>query len=292
MTLITPLVNLALLSAQGYIALPGPPVDRFTLRSIEVRVGEGEAAKPGQEYTVHYTGWLTDGTKFDSSVDRKTPLQFIQGRRSLISGWETAFEGMRVGGKRRIFVPYMMAYGEAGRGAIPPRADLIFDIELLAARDVSPEQPAKDLLAGLDVYEKKLLALARAFPEEKLGWRPAENMRPAGEVFAHVALGTHLMLDLAVKPAGEGFADRVKEQWKQEKAPRAKAELLKMMEAAFTAARERMKPLRQAQLNQEIAFFESQTTVRGVYLFLETHYAEHLGQLITYARLQGIPLPW
>jgi uncharacterized damage-inducible protein DinB len=286
------LLTLALLSAQGYIALPGPPTDRLVLRSIEVRVGEGEPAKPGQEYTVHYTGWLTDGTKFDSSVDRNTPLKFIQGRRTLIAGWETGFEGMRVGGKRRLFIPYMMAYGEAGRGAIPPRADLIFDVELLAIRDVPPEQAARDLLVALDEYEKKLLGLARAFPEEKLAFRPAENMRPAGEVLAHVALGTHLMLDLAVKPAGEGFADRVKEQWKQEKAPRTKAELLKMLEAAFAAARERMKPLRPAQLNQDIAFFESQTTVRGVYLFLETHYAEHLGQLIVYARMQGIPLPW
>src|SRR5450631_1805973 len=103
---------------------------------IDVEVGTGAVAGPGQRYKVHYTGYLKDGTKFDSSRERE-PLTFVQGRRQLIAGWEAGFEGMKVGGKRRLLIPYQMAYGEKGSGkTIPPRADLIFDVELLAVDDV------------------------------------------------------------------------------------------------------------------------------------------------------------
>src|SRR6267154_3976217 len=97
--------------------------DAATLRFIEVKVGDGPAAAPGQEYSVHYTGWLRDGTQFDSSVG-KAPFVFVQGRRQVISGYEIGFEGMKVGGKRRLFIPYQMAYGEKGRGKIPAKAEL------------------------------------------------------------------------------------------------------------------------------------------------------------------------
>ena len=92
-----------------------------------------------QVYTVHYTGWLaSDGTKFDSSVDRGTPFEFMQGARRVITGWDEGFEGMHVGGKRRLFIPYQLAYGELGRPpVIPAKADLIFDIELLDQRDLN-----------------------------------------------------------------------------------------------------------------------------------------------------------
>src|ERR1700749_1758981 len=82
------------------------------LRYTEVKTGDGAPALPGQEYTVHYTGWLRDGSKFDSSVDKGTPFKFVQGRRGVIAGWEAGFEGMKVGGKRRLFLPYELAYGE------------------------------------------------------------------------------------------------------------------------------------------------------------------------------------
>src|SRR5436190_8591449 len=112
-------------------AVEGPQTDFVRMKYTEISAGTGEAARPGQEYIVHYTGWLTDGKKFDSSVDRKEPLKFIQGRRRVIAGWEAGFEGMKVGGKRRLFIPYQMAYGESGRGAIPAKAELNFDVELL-----------------------------------------------------------------------------------------------------------------------------------------------------------------
>ena len=114
---------------------------QFALRYQEIKVGTGALAVPGQFYTVHYTGWLaSDGTKFDSSVDRGKPIEFQQGSHRVITGWDQGFEGMHVGGKRRLFIPWQLAYGEQGRAPIPPRANLIFDIELVDQRD--PNAPA------------------------------------------------------------------------------------------------------------------------------------------------------
>jgi peptidylprolyl isomerase len=102
------------------------------MRYVEVAAGAGAAAEPGQVYAVHYTGWLRDGTKFDSSRDRGEPIKFEQGKRRVIAGWDAGFEGMRVGGRRRLFIPYQLAYGVKGRPPrIPPRAELIFDVELV-----------------------------------------------------------------------------------------------------------------------------------------------------------------
>jgi peptidylprolyl isomerase len=112
----------------------------LALRYIDIKPGDGAEAQPGQFYTVHYTGWLaSDGTKFDSSVDRNEPFTFQQGTHGVIPGWDYGFAGMHVGGKRRLFIPYQLAYGERGRPPVmPPKSDLIFDIELLAASDTPP----------------------------------------------------------------------------------------------------------------------------------------------------------
>jgi peptidylprolyl isomerase len=114
---------------------------KIELKYIDAKLGTGELAQPGWKYSVHYTGWLHDGTKFDSSVDRGTPIDFIQGAHRVIPGWDQGFAGMRVGGKRRLFIPYQLAYGEGGRGPIPPKADLIFDIELVAQSDPNAPPP-------------------------------------------------------------------------------------------------------------------------------------------------------
>src|SRR5258706_9892594 len=124
----------------------GTPTELANLRYIDIPAGTGALAAAGKEYTVHYTGWLRDGTKFDSSVDRKQPLKFVQGRRQVITGWELGFEGMKTGGKRRIFIPYQLAYGEQGRGSIPPKAELIFDVELLDVGDAPQLGAAVDVL--------------------------------------------------------------------------------------------------------------------------------------------------
>lgn len=121
----------------------GTPKPLYSLRYIDTQVGAGELAKEQQYYTVKYTGWLTDGTKFDSSYDHPggEPIVFPYGARRVIPGWDTGFEGMRVGGKRRLFIPYQLAYGESGRApVIPPKADLIFDVELVAQSDTPPQE--------------------------------------------------------------------------------------------------------------------------------------------------------
>lgn len=133
----------------------------FSLRYEDFKIGTGKLAEPGKIYKVHYTGWLaSDGKKFDSSYDHRRPvmgkdgkpendadgkpklgepepIQFQQGGRRLIPGWDEGFAGMKVGGKRRLFIPYQLAYGEMGRPpVIPPKSNLIFDIELLDVEDM------------------------------------------------------------------------------------------------------------------------------------------------------------
>src|ERR1700722_1049744 len=100
----------------------------------DIRVGNGETAKEGSRVRVHYTGWLPNGKKFDSSVDAGTPFDFRIGNGEVIKGWEEGITGMRVGGKRQLHIPPSLAYGADGTpdGSIPPNATLIFDIHLLA----------------------------------------------------------------------------------------------------------------------------------------------------------------
>jgi len=102
------------------------------LQIEELVEGTGDVAAAGHQVQVHYTGWLQDGTKFDSSVDRGTPFGFPLGGGRVIKGWDEGVAGMRVGGKRRLTIPPHMAYGERGfPGAIPPSATLVFEVELL-----------------------------------------------------------------------------------------------------------------------------------------------------------------
>jgi len=95
-------------------------------------VGSGKEARPGCSLRVHYTGWLSDGTKFDSSVTRKSPFTFKLGAGRVIKGWDEGLVGMKEGGRRRLTIPPHLGYGETGAGGdIPPNATLVFEIELL-----------------------------------------------------------------------------------------------------------------------------------------------------------------
>jgi len=105
----------------------------------DTKIGEGRESEKGLSISVHYTGWILDasksdkkGDKFDSSLDRKQPFTFVLGVGQVIKGWDQGFDGMKIGGKRTILIPSEMGYGSRGAGnAIPPNADLIFEVELL-----------------------------------------------------------------------------------------------------------------------------------------------------------------
>jgi len=103
------------------------------LKYEDTVLGEGELAKAGQRVSVHYTGWLENGTKFDSSKDRNSPFDFNLGAGMVIKGWDEGVAGMQVGGSRKLTIPSQLGYGAAGAGGvIPANATLIFEVELLA----------------------------------------------------------------------------------------------------------------------------------------------------------------
>jgi len=263
------------------------------MRYTEIQAGSGAAAKPGQEYTVHYTGWLIDGKKFDSSRDRDQPLKFIQGRRRVIAGWEAGFEGMKVGGKRRLFIPYQMAYGEAGRGAIPSKAELIFDVELLGADDVKPAVAAIDLMNPFEDSSTKLLSLIKAIPDEKWDWRPSPGVRSIREVYLHVAYGNKLLTWMAVdNPPPDLIDQRIRDLTKKEGEGLGKEKTMEILTESIEALRKVLPTLRPAVLDREMPVFGQPSTMRGIYVMIDTHMAEHLGQLIAYARVNGIDPPW
>jgi FKBP-type peptidyl-prolyl cis-trans isomerase len=127
-------------SAGGFSAELGIDTAAMTktpngLQYQDVKVGQGAEAKRGSTAVVHYTGWLTDGKKFDSSRDRGTPFDFEVGAGQVIAGWDLGVAGMKVGGQRKLVIPADLGYGAAGAPpVIPPGATLVFDVELLEVR--------------------------------------------------------------------------------------------------------------------------------------------------------------
>ncbi|MDT7042450.1 FKBP-type peptidyl-prolyl cis-trans isomerase [Candidatus Nitronereus thalassa] len=112
-----------------------PTVTASGLQYLDLVKGSGREAQIGETASVHYTGWLQDGTKFDSSVDRGEPFQFRLGAGHVIKGWDEGVVGMNIGSKRKLIIPPNLGYGARGAGrVIPPNATLIFDVELLDLR--------------------------------------------------------------------------------------------------------------------------------------------------------------
>ena len=119
-------------SAAPDLGAPQAELDQTTELKIEDLVkGDGPEAKSGDNVTVHYTGWTTDGAMFDSSLNSGQPFTFALDTGYVIKGWDEGVQGMKVGGKRRLVVPADMAYGEQGSPPIPPNAVLVFEVELL-----------------------------------------------------------------------------------------------------------------------------------------------------------------
>ncbi len=122
---------------ESFAAVLGVDLDAMTetasgLMYQDLVVGDGATAQAGDTVSVHYTGWLKDGTKFDSSVDRGTPFDFPLGAGQVIPGWDEGVAGMNVGGKRKLVIPPELGYGDRGAGGvIPGGATLVFDVELL-----------------------------------------------------------------------------------------------------------------------------------------------------------------
>jgi peptidylprolyl isomerase len=273
-------------------AVSGKTVDAETLRYIDFQEGSGAPAQAGQEYTVHYTGWLRDGTKFDSSVG-KDPLKFVQGRRNVIAGWEMGFEGMKVGGKRRLFIPYQLAYGEAGRGSIPPGAELVFDVELLDAKAAPPAPPAAaDVAMALKMTEDEVMALAKAVPEDKYAWTPGPGVRSFQQVFLHIALANRLLMKIADASDKDEIEKTIAANEKAERQPISKEKTIAELTASFAAVHEYLDAVTARSLGRDADFFGTASTKRGVLVFLDTHIGEHLGQAIAYARVNGIVPPW
>ncbi|WP_420410809.1 FKBP-type peptidyl-prolyl cis-trans isomerase [Roseibium sp.] len=148
---------IASLITAAMLIVPAAAQDELQIKDLQK--GTGEEANVGETVVVHYTGWLMDGTKFDSSVDRGTPFSFTLGERRVIPGWEQGVEGMQVGGKRELIIPPHLAYGASGAGGvIPPNATLKFEIELLEVKakkysNLGNDQLKAKLAAGATVID-------------------------------------------------------------------------------------------------------------------------------------------
>jgi hypothetical protein len=275
----------------GIPPLSGQPQVLANLRFIDVTPGTGAAASTGKQFTVHYTGWLTDGTRFDSSLDRNEPIQFVQGRKQVIMGWDIGFEGMKVGGRRRLFIPYQLAYGEQGTGPIPPKAELIFDVELIDVKDVPAIPAAIDVLLPYNELEEKVTTLAKTVPEDKYAWRPAVDAPSFAALFVHIGFLNRVLLKVANAEDADTLEKDLKAAPKFEQRPWTKDEVLRLLDESFSAVRKALETARAGGLTRDMPFFGKPTTRRGVFAELDARIGVQLGQALEYARATGIALP-
>jgi hypothetical protein len=200
----------------------------------------------------------------------------VQGRRQVITGWELGFEGMKVGGKRRLFIPYQLAYGESGRGPIPPKAELVFDVELLDVKDAPQLGPAVDVLPTFTELESRVMALAKATPEEKYSWRPSAGAPTFGDVLLAMPQGNRVLLGDAPAAVDVGVG---------------KQRVLELLGENLSAIRKTLESARPSLFNGDAVLGGKPTTMRGVYSAINAHVAEQLGEATAYARMMGVAVP-
>jgi hypothetical protein len=237
------------------------PVELAALRYVDLAEGTGAPAAEGKRFTVMYTGWLKNDTQFDAS---KAPFSFVQGRRQVIVGWDIGFEGMKVGGKRKLFIPWQLAYGEAGSGPIPPKADLIFDVELLAVSDVPALLPALDVMLPYLDLESKVVTLARSIPDDRFG--------EYAKIFLHIVTLNQSIPDGVAKDAPVASG---------------KQEILGLLTSSFAAVRTRLVTARNGFLSGDATLNGKPTTQRGLFVALDEAIGEAYGRA---AQLAALPV--
>jgi FKBP-type peptidyl-prolyl cis-trans isomerase FkpA len=132
---VAPAGTVAPAAAKDLANEPKATATKTGLKFVDLKVGDGASPTPGANVEVHYTGWLTNGTKFDSSVDRGKPFSFPIGKGRVIKGWDEGVMSMKIGGKRKLIIPPELGYGARGAGrTIPPNATLVFEVELLGIK--------------------------------------------------------------------------------------------------------------------------------------------------------------
>ncbi|OFX14816.1 MAG: hypothetical protein A2516_04655 [Alphaproteobacteria bacterium RIFOXYD12_FULL_60_8] len=160
------------------LAVAAAPVKDLTIN--DALEGRGPPARVLDTVEVHYTGWLMDGTKFDSSRDRGQPYAFTIGMGDVIPGWDLGVPGMKVGGKRELLIPFDLAYGPAGRGkTIPPKADLRFEVELVAIAPVKFQDIGNDDLKAWKAKGAKIIDLRRPLEAQESGVIDGSRLIPA-----------------------------------------------------------------------------------------------------------------
>ena len=151
---------------------------------------------------------------------------------------------------------------------------------------------AADVLLPLSDHESKVIALAKAVPEAQYSWRPAPGVRSFAEVFRHIAYGNTLMLSIAGAPSREALGRMIEENARKEQAPVNKDRILKELADSFATTGKAMETAKAQALVREVDFFGQKTTLRGLFILIDAHATEHLGQAIAYARMNGIVPPW
>jgi uncharacterized damage-inducible protein DinB len=170
----------------------------------------------------------------------------------------------------------------------------VFDVELLGVKAAAAQPPAgSDLSLPLAELEAHITALAKAVPEEKYSWKPAEGVRSFQQVFLHIAYANQLLLNIAQNSSDADAEKKLSdEEEKKEAAPATKDQVVQALTDSFTAIHRMLDRARPNTLTRPADLFGKATTTNGVLIDLETHMAEHLGQAIAYARMNGIVPPW